>query len=226
MDSELTTQASLKQLINLAGIKRVVCVDDNYAEVSLDDVIGLCAQFSYKAKTIKSLAGVSFDKPRKIWTAQLRRIWPGLSEKQRTQIYQKLRGAVGQVKEDRRAAAALNSLFADLPFETFSWKNWTSQKSSYKTSSSRKKTLYLFDQDFRGEGKSETEGIKLIAEMLPVPGAICGLLTHRVTLETEYDVWHQIADEHHLDRDRFLVISKLWLMGVSRVCSDAQARRP
>lgn len=207
MDSELT-QASLNQLIQLTGIKRVVCVDDNYAEFNVENVIGICARFPDKARATKGLRGVSFDKPRKIWSVQLRGLWSKLPDKDRERVYQTLRGAVGSVKEDDQAASALSGLFANLPFQTFSLRGWNSQKDSFISSSRHKKTLYLFDQDFRGEGKSETEGIKLIAEMLPVKGAICGLLSHRVNLDTEYRDWTRIAEDHHLDKDRFLVISK------------------
>ena len=43
----------------------------------------------------------------------------------------------------------------------------------------------------------------------------CGLISHTIPLGGEYKAWHQLADEHNLVRDKFVVIAKERLTGES-----------
>ncbi len=113
---------------------------------------------------------------------------------------------------DARAAIGLQELLADLPdcpLVTLSLGEWKRSQERYLgDSAASQETLFLFDRDFCRENASPDEGLELVRKAQASGVAICGLVTHTVTLGGEQEAWDQLARDHDLDRDRFLVIAK------------------
>ena len=70
-------------------------------------------------------------------------------------------------------------------------------------------TLLFFDRGY-GEERSGTDdaGFALVRNAQSRGSGYCGLITHTVSVDEEYEAWRSMADEHGLDPDRFVVVSK------------------
>jgi hypothetical protein len=123
--------------------------------------------------------------------------------------------AAEQILPDPRdsiAALGLQELLADLPdftFQTLSLGQWRTAQDQYLSDEDEARhTLFLFDRDFRREQASDNEGLNLIREVQSQGALLCGLITHTVSVDAEYEAWDSLSRVHGLDRDRFLVIAK------------------
>ena len=244
-------------LLDIIGIKRIVVVDDEYAAVTVEDLIGLCSDLDMEtAGRLPHLQGIAFNSDQDIWASQLRAQWENLDPKQKSEVIEQARksqvaaskdvgssqtddDAGGQPAEnaveptggagggleavcltgdprrnpvnDVRAADVLEHTLRDLcghEFVTLSLAQWWHQSEKLLQSPDASSTLFLFDRDFRREGKSADEGLSLVQAVLARAVGYCGLLTHTVSINGEYQAWQELSAEHALDRDRFVVIAK------------------
>ena len=115
-------------------------------------------------------------------------------------------------KDDEMATQGITDLFMSLDgytLTTLSLSQWKSKKDSLLSNSdSVSRTLFLFDKDFRKEGKSDDYGIELIRQAHRKNVTICGLITHTIVKGQEIACWKKLADDYGLDKNRFLVVSK------------------
>lgn len=122
-----------------------------------------------------------------------------------------------QMWVDSRAAKSLEEILEGLKkctFLTLSLEEWRLQKDELLGDERAATTVYLFDRDFSREFEAaENEGFKLIREIQSLDVGYCGLISHTIPLGGEYEAWAQLADEHSLDRDRFIVLAKKCLTG-------------
>jgi len=112
---------------------------------------------------------------------------------------------------DTKAAVAIEAVLKDLEggsFQTLSLSEWGTRGPQLLADEDARSTVFLFDRDFSREGDSENKGFELVRDVLEQGVGYCGLITHTVPPGGEYTAWSLMAEQHGLDRDRFVVISK------------------
>jgi hypothetical protein len=216
------------RLLKAIGIKRIVVVDDEYyAEEagSVEDLLGLCVELDpTQALSLPSLGDVPFDADYGVWSGILLKKWESMMPDLRLNVLRHARKLVGTGQEnptdvvlsdpggDARVARSLFELLSDLQecsFVTLSLGRWRRDREEYLGDPvAALETLFLFDRDFRRENASADEGLVLVREVQGRGVAICGLITHTVNLGAEHAAWNELAGEHGLDRNRFVVIAK------------------
>jgi hypothetical protein len=247
-------RAHTELLLDSIGITRIVVVDDEYARVTVEDLIGLCSDLdTARAAQLPYMDDIRFDGDRDIWAKQLRELWQDLNEGQRSEVVMQAHrlhdgatagsndaelgdGGAGSAdmsagnasagdrpltaedqpdspREDVRAASALEELLSGLSkcaFVPLSLSEWRERSKELLEGGEADSTLFLFDRDFQKEQQSQNEGIELVRA---VQRGYCGLITHTVSISEEYEAWSRLADEHRLEKDRFVVIAKQRLTG-------------
>lgn len=222
MDSLSTARETVDELLNTMEISRVICVDDVYAQKqTLEDILPILAQLSPdELNRISSEIDedIAADLPEEIRNEKFRRAWGNLnSEKQQTLSKQILAMASTKDPEDvddSGAASILEELVGEDKLVPLSLSQWNEKYEEILDSAKTTKTLILFDQDLSMDGGSTTGGISLISNVLASDAAdklLCGLLTHTVTIDNQYEAWEEQSREHGVDRDRFVLIAKNWL---------------
>lgn len=211
------------RLLETIGIKRIVVVDDEYATgtVSVEDLLGFFSELDpAHAALLPYLDGVPFHTEYDVWSGILLEKWEAMETGQQIDLLRHARAKAAEKVTttqsdpdgDAHAAVGLQELLADLPqcsLVTLSLGQWKNDKEKYLGDPvAAQETLFLFDRNFSREDASTDEGLILVREAQKRNVAICGLITHTVTLGQEQDAWEQLARDNDLDRDRFLVIAK------------------
>ena len=118
---------------------------------------------------------------------------------------------------DTRAAKSLEVILDGLDKCTFvplSLTEWRKRADELLTDDTAATTMFLFDRDFGLEQEAgENEGFNLVREVQGKGVGYCGLISHTIQLGSEYEASLQLADEHGLARDKFVVIAKERLTG-------------
>jgi hypothetical protein len=221
--TELTkAQDSLKQLLGMMEFQRVVCVDDDYAtNVSVNVIIAKCRELIKKdvekLKRIDEFSEIDFISGEDDWEELLSATWEEIDDlDRRNDIYQKLKEMLKDPgAEDPKYSSVLDELLRPaeefLEFKRLALGEWRARSAEILQQADSVKTLFLFDQDFSKEGASITAGLDLITEVLTSQGSkpiICALLSHHGELGEEQRNRDEIAADRHLDKDKFIFISK------------------
>ena len=171
------------------------------------------------------LHGIAFDTDPEIWVYAIRQKWEKLNVEQRRTVLEAASAisgspipVVGGERDDAdegvdiRAADALKDFLGSLDkceYVTFDLSQWRERATELLADDRSARTVLLFDQDYsREKPGTEREGPKLIREAQKTGVGYVGLLTHTVQPESEYAAWSQLADDHDVIRDRFVVIAK------------------
>ena len=214
-----------QQLLTSIDVSRIVVVDDEYGEVAVEDLLGLCSVLHPDdAAALPKLSDIDFFADREIWADMVRRRWMTLNDEEQRHVLVQARTAqvgtssqpdgdenVDSKAEDVRAAKSLADIFDELPgcqYITLSLQQWKKQQRKLLTDGQAENTVFLFDRDFSNEDGSENEGIALVREVQAKNVGHCGLLSHTFNIEGEHDAWRQIAAEHDLNRDTLIIIAK------------------
>ena len=211
--SKQTAQQAITELFKFMDIKRVVCVDDEYAStVSIEEFIAVCSVLNpTDLQAIPELAPFVFDEE-DIWRVQLRAKWEEFEEDTKTQLYRQILLLKGNGETDTKDAGILGSLLAGHELQELSPSQWKKMKGQLLQDVVNHKTLFLFDQNLIRDGGSETGGITLIQEILSSEEysdkVMCGLLSSTFEPDIEIARWHEYAKDYTLDRDKFVLISK------------------
>jgi hypothetical protein len=216
--SELdTAQAAINQLFEALGVKRVISVDDLYAEEdTLEDLIGLLTDNPAAATSIPELADLDLTVDDDIWHDRLRTTWDAIGAERHVAVVQQVRAATGDQALDTVVGGVLAQLFEKYEFLPLTLAQWQAEKTALLEAASMLNTVVLFDQSFTKEGGSDTAGIGLIQDAYarcPHPGPLCGLLSQNYTVAQEFDGWQRLAKDHNLETDRFVLIAKERLQG-------------
>lgn len=219
-------KAASEELLELAEVERVICVDDWYAEKEDDGegIFGALADGVLTPADLEAIAEVipgatllrDPSAPVELVVDEVRGSWESLDENKRKAIRHVVDGRLGPEgvgapgEEDEPAAACLRALLGDSrEFLTLSLSGWRRQRSSLLADG--KSTLILFDRDFSREGASQTAGeeqISLLLRDAPDSWRI-GLLTHTVSEDdAEIEAWKALSQKFEADSSRFLVIAK------------------
>ncbi|MGW3105989.1 hypothetical protein [Streptomyces sp. NPDC001100] len=216
-----------QELIALANIQRVICVDDYYS-VTTDDVFQVAAAIessSLEAETLASIASshpslapISDGLPSDLAAELVRSVWDSLDVDARAEISALVAQQLGNDDEgddepqgeDASALVTLRTLLADPPeFVTLTLDQWRRESSTLLGDG--KPTLLLFDRSFEREGASSSAGEAEIQRILQ--GNYLhwkvALLTHTVTSpDEEIAAWRALTKEFSVDAAKFLVIAK------------------
>ena len=230
-----TVRTHAQSLLTSIGVSRIVVVDDLYRQNDVEDLIGLCATLPpEEAAMLPHLSSVDFHADQDIWIGELQSIWETLPNEERASILAEanaahIRESPSSSDADHHAAPSENHIdastatslrellasIADCDYITLSLGEWKEQRHGFLADDEPKRTVFLFDKDFSGEGGATDEGILLIREVQRATPGCCALLTHTVTVEDEDHVRRQLAAEYKLRHDTFVVIAKSRLTGTT-----------
>ena len=212
---------ALDQLFKSLAIEKIVCVDDVYAlSIGPEDAIGLIDMLDHKVATaITGNSDIPFCEERDVWVEPFNEFWEILGVPERTALLNKLFSAAAQVDpsiagnaQDQKSASALSELFDGQEFLELSFTQWLTQKDVCLREAEAKKTLFLFDEDLSKDGGTTTGGRQLIREVLAsaeAKSAMCGLLSHNILPEREFDIWSDFtSDDYGFDSERVVPVSK------------------
>jgi len=208
-------KALLDKVIEATGIKSVVSIDDAYAEKFVVDealaLYKLIPENEVLKRLFADVPNITIGDP-DVTDSDLRREWPNLDVDIQRRIIWNLRTTTGQGGEldrlDYRALATLRALLGDKHLILLSLQEWL--KLEITTLTSGGKTLLLVDQDMSKDGGGPEHGIQIIRGLL-APGKtdaiVCALLTHK-HIGNIHDISAEVAEKHHLNKGRFLIIPK------------------
>ncbi|MFJ5216958.1 hypothetical protein ACIP98_19825 [Streptomyces sp. NPDC088354] len=228
LESVEEAKKAAQELIALANIQRIVCVDDYYS-ITTDDVFEVVAAIEREsldreilltmATSHPDLAELSEeDLPADLAAEIVRGAWETLDVDARSEISTLVRNHLGPQaidadappNEDANAMVMLRNLLADPPeFLTLTLDEWRQQSAGLLGDDIS--TLLLFDRGFEREGASDTAGEAEIQRVLQGdhPHWRVALLTHTVTNpDEEIEAWRHLSAEFAVDAAKFLVIAK------------------
>ncbi len=219
-------------LLESVDVSRVVVVDDEYAD-GMERLIGICSEAkSAEAAMLPHLAGIEFGAPYEVWSARVRSVWEGLDRSAQRELLAaacRLEPALSgsfadgesleaeQVKDNLAAESleqVLGSLGERCNLVTLSLGEWEDQGAAMLADEMAQKTLFFFDRGYGDErAGTDEKGFELIRAAQAEGARYCGLITHTVPVDAEYAAWRSMADEHGLERNGFVVVSKGRLNG-------------
>ena len=220
-------------LLTSIGVSRIIVIDDEYRELEVADLIGLCSVLSpERAAALPHLNDIDFRADREIWADSVRDRWRALSTAARESVLAQASAfqpvvpqptdegltdrEMGQV--DTEVATSLEEILDELEgceYVPLSLNQWRERRNVLLKDDRAENTVFLFDRDFTREDGTENEGIELIRQVQRANVGYCGLFSHTVTVEGEHSAWRQLTADHDLDQDAFIVIAKARLTSES-----------
>ena len=214
-------------LLQSVDVSRVVIVDDEYAN-GVEQLLGICSEAtSAEAAGLPHLSDIDFGAPYEVWTARVRAAWEGLERPAQRELLATARrlkpGADGPVADaeslaaervgDDLAAESLKQVLGSLgrvcEFVTLSLGDWEEGCEAILADEQAQKTLFFFDRGYGDErAGTDEKGFELIRDAQARGARYCGLITHTVPVDGEYDAWRSMASEHDLEPKGFVVVSK------------------
>jgi hypothetical protein len=215
MNVEISEYAT--RLLNVSGIERVISIDDdNAVNSSPEELVGVLnvVEQSVLTEVVGPLLSIESG-DRDLIRDEIKNHWADLSKELRDQLLAKLTAPSEQSAEsialavDMRVTSKLPEIFGD-KLQNLTLAEWERQREQF-VNDQMPPTLLLVDLSFTGENKAKDEGLRVIASLLkmhPESRIYCGLLTSVYHTSTVHADWKQIAADHELDRERFVLIPK------------------
>lgn len=215
---------SLKLALEFLNIKKVVYIDDAFAEsFSFIDVIGTI-DYLKEAKDINIkekityLSEIDFDVPKDVWELEVKEIWETYNPGQKKRLINLLNKidnpSQSEQPQDIFVGANLEKILpTEIQFIPISPSQWLHQRVTLLSSANQNnKILCFFDQELKYDEyyESKREGIELLKETLSLnnENIVCTLITHLTTIESEIDYWKTLSEQHSLRLCDFLTLSK------------------
>lgn len=214
---------NIQLLFRLMGIDRVVVVDDVFsASPDSDSIVGQCRAMIAAGKkevlpTLPQLTALKVDTDdEQVIIRQVRGSIDSLQADQRKALAVRLADLMGQDHGEEKTLTELQELLAGYNIQLLSGPEWESKKPELLKDGMRESTIFLFDQDFSPAGGHATQGMDVIAGLMndaSAEGILCGLLTHTVAGDREFEAWNALAESNNIvpHKDRFTVIAKTHL---------------
>lgn len=204
------TKASLKKLISSLSIGRIVCIDDQYAVQSVDELLPVLMELS-QLDLEETFRGQEFQfaEDKSIRRQTIRGLFSNAPAEVKRRTTERF--APPSAARDAGAAAVLSQVLEEGSFLTLSPSEWEQRKDEILAAEPDQRTLLLFDQDLTRDTQVNTSGIALIQNALANDASgrlMCGLLTHTATLANYQDKWQEHAQRTGIDKERFLVVPK------------------
>lgn len=214
-DTDTLTSAKMAvgELLRIAGIAEVICVDDLYGTMPVEDVIQKCVGMPNDVFTtlphVGKLAGMRGGDN---WQDAVRDEWQKLTPEERQQTSVALR--VHLDKEDynldQSSAQALDFILEGKTFSKLTLDEWRARKPSLEGAGCGR-TLVLLDQDMHYGGGRVDQGILEVEALVKGgkhPNVIAGLVSHGADVENEPTRWTELSNDHGISKDKFLLTSK------------------
>ena len=207
------TRRAVGELLDIADITEVICVDDMYGSMPIDAVLEACARMPDEAWSRLPHVGqfVSIE-DKETRRDAVREHWNELSGVNQKSVSDAIRHErdAANFALDQLSVPALDAIMAGRHLSKLTLADWRAKKSSLKGSSSPR-TLVLFDQDMRYGGGVEDQGIQEVEAIVrgsDYPNIVAGVVTHGKTIDEELGEWQRLSTEHNLGPDRWLLTSK------------------
>ncbi|MDE0450934.1 MAG: hypothetical protein OXI90_04095 [Gammaproteobacteria bacterium] len=214
-------------LLESVDVSRVVVVDDEYAD-GVERLIGICSVAkNSEAAELPNLARIEFGAPYQIWSAHVRSAWEVMDREAQRELlsaaFRLEQGSGGSSDDpelletehagDDLAADSLQQVLGSIgescEFVTLSLSAWEDKGATILADNKAPKTLFFFDRRYGDErAGTDEKGIELIRQAQAGGARYCGLITHTVPVDGEYEAWRSMAGEHGLERNGFVVVSK------------------
>ena len=226
MNSSAEFRANVRQdtkaLLDTVGISRVIIVDDEYAP-KVSELIGICSQLTQADwKGLPHLQEVPFDAPPALRSGKITQMWDQLNHTERQHVLAQARElrALSAEREageeqpdgDYKAAMSLEEVLnghAGLELRLLCLGEWREQGADLLLDVKAKDTLLFFDRDFnQEEAGTDNEGLKQILAVQSKNVGYCGLITHTVSLDDEYEEWIRLSEQHGIAPDKFVIVAK------------------
>ncbi len=222
-DQTETTAPPVKALIEAAGIKRVIYVDDAFA-AEADDVVAQLAGMGAEERAALVDGDADQMAQEDLWQELVRDHWEGLEkEDQASLVDQIYSSGTGAVAPKLGFLAVLSRLVPEVEHVGLTLSEWREKKEDLIAELAEKPSLLLFDQDFSHEQAANDEGQKLISELESElsqnggdgakPEVFYGLVSNTVKIGEEPARRNAIIAESGIDPMRFVVMSKQNLEG-------------
>lgn len=202
---------SIKEIFSYLKIERVICVDDQYDTTPTMEKFKNSYGNLRRVEQLPSFLQEATSGDQDLEDIELEKYWKQLSLSEQNSLLQEMDKKIDP-ENDTIFAKTLKSLLQPYGLQELSASQWRNRKSKLVEEAKTCKTLFLFDQDFRGEGGSSEEGFKLIKDLFessqgnfPIH---CGLLSHTFQVEDEYQLLGNYAKEYPNFKDNFIFISK------------------
>ncbi|SCE85343.1 hypothetical protein [Micromonospora chaiyaphumensis] len=221
---EPATVEAVGQLLDAAGIRRVICVDDWYATaVEVEPIIGGLVAGALPASEVldvwrESQEALPATDDIEVITEELREAWDSFDEaiKQRMHLLLEADHTAEDGSTEPQDAPALDELRDIIPVQylTLRLSDWRRESSSLLKDGIP--TLLLLDRNFDreslGPDAGERELVRLYREA-PETWRF-GLLTHTVAdADGEVELWRDLKSRYGEEATRLIVIAKNRLIG-------------
>jgi hypothetical protein len=223
---------SLRDLLDNAGISKVVWVDDCHAQ-KIDEQIVIDIRARVAALTEKGVkpshavfATVDITAPESIRSVQIDKALLPVADSFPAILDSLVDDLGNEVVTDEEMAdltpGQVSVLLKTFPsVRSFSYAGWQKEFSA-TIANCDNATLFLIDREFTNEGQSGEAGDEIVASVVSaVPLAHCIMLTHTATQEETESLRLVVGEKVGLERHQFAVMSKREL-GVH--CNDAGGR--
>lgn len=215
-------QQMLHGLFALMGIQKVVVVDDQLSTpLDIENIVGAIRAKALEADTagqelnlnIAEFADITFSPEVDLWKAKLQEKWAAIEIERKDAIGREL-GVVPEVESKESERHVLERILGDVTPEFLSLTEWKERSAELIVAANEGATLFLFDQDMRGNEGRKDEGMNIISDLLKnhcQQGPVYfGLFSNTVGAEDEHVHHVAFMNEFGLQEmgDRFAVISK------------------
>lgn len=206
-----------ERLLTICGIERVISIDDDNSTDSAPEEL-LAVLNAVEQEVLTEVVGplLSIESgDRDLIRDCVQTKWKGLSMEVRAALLAGLTPPAEGISEsvtlavDLRATSKLPEIFGD-KLERLTLSAWEKQADQF-VSDAMPVTLFLVDLSFTGEERGKEEGIRVIASLLrmqPQSRIYCGLLSGLFHTSSVHADSKQIAKDHDLDPQRFVLIPK------------------
>ena len=224
--ADVDVKAVIKELFAVAGVQRVVSIDDmNGIAAPVEDALTLAQVLTAEdvAEIFNAYPTVTAVADLEIRLSEIRKLWEKEGDDTRRYLLNRLRvrkSETDTVKSDNSTEVVDENTFLELPplfseynLELMSLKQWREKKQEI-ISEAMPPTLLLVDEDFRKEeGGTRDAGLSIIREVMiaaPADKILCALLTHnpRYQSATLHEVWKALCQREGLSQSKFVLIPK------------------
>jgi hypothetical protein len=197
-----TAKKDISKLLSVLNINKVVYVDDDIPEVSIEEVI-----ISDKRNVIieKYFHEIKSNLE-EVENERLREIWKDTTYDVLKEIRQILLSAPQNISDtDEKAIPAFMELMPTGFIDAMSPVRWDHEKSELLAN--KETTLFLFDQDLRKRVEKD-DGILIIKEISKTNNVLCGLFTQLEQADDYFGYRDKLSEVYSVEKDKFFVIPK------------------
>lgn len=208
----------IEQLFEAAGVKRVVSIDDEYANKSpVEEALALAGQVPELgvAQVFSQYPELQGLEDIDIRNQRIRTVWGNADTNERRRLMYSLRQRSSPEAQppseaiDEKMVTVLPELFGKYQLAEVSLGEWLVQKDEL-LHQGVPLSLILIDENFVKEGRGAHEGLTIVKEVLATgrPELICALLSHNYPPDNIHNDWRALCEKENLDKSRFVLISK------------------